>query len=105
MRQTGQRFQPDFHEVTNVAHIQANDNYRNAITTLRTDTETAFLPRMDSAKVSACKQKDNESVSEYLARLIDVFNTYSGLTQPADLGNITHLGGPPGRQLCEGSLH
>lgn len=60
--------------------------YRVAITTLCDAIKAAFPTRMNTSRISECKQKDGKAVIEYYARLLEVFNTHSGLTQPQTLG-------------------
>ncbi|GLD56449.1 uncharacterized protein AKAME5_000879700 [Lates japonicus] len=37
-------------------------------------------------KIAACRQKDDETVSEYLTRLTEVHTTHSGLQRPTNMG-------------------
>ena len=67
-------------------HID-NYNYRSDVNYICAAIERAFPQRMDTARISACKQKDNESVQDYYARLVDIFETHSGIEQPTQLGD------------------
>lgn len=63
-----------------------NEDYLQTVIAVCTAIETAFPPRMDSIKITACKQREDETVSDFLAHLTDIFNRHSGLEQPTELG-------------------
>lgn len=67
-------------------HID-NGPYRVVITDLCGRRRNGFPVRMDMCKISACRQEDGESVSQYLAYLTEVHDTHSGLTCPANLND------------------
>ncbi|XP_038634516.1 uncharacterized protein LOC119953920 [Scyliorhinus canicula] len=62
-----------------------NVPYNAFVTGLVDACQTAFPVRMDMTKIATCKQRDGETVSQYLTRLTEVHNAHSGLTPPADI--------------------
>ncbi|XP_038649394.1 uncharacterized protein LOC119964181 [Scyliorhinus canicula] len=67
-----------------------NVPYNAFVTGLVDACQTAFPVRMDMTKIAMCKQRDGETVSQYLTRLTEVHNAHSGLTPPADM-NIAEV--------------
>lgn len=57
-----------------------NGHYRDAVRGLCDAFIQAFPVKINMERITACKQKDDENPDEYLTRLTEVFNTYSGLT-------------------------
>ncbi|XP_072538883.1 uncharacterized protein [Salminus brasiliensis] len=59
-----------------------NRAYRTMITDLQERLRTAFPPTINTARIAACTQRDGELVQDYLVRLTQVHNDFSGLEQP-----------------------
>ncbi|XP_078066764.1 uncharacterized protein LOC144492531 isoform X1 [Mustelus asterias] len=62
-----------------------NVPYNTFVTGLVDACQTAFPVRMDMTKIAMCKQRDGETMSQYLTRLTEIHNAHSGLTAPADM--------------------
>jgi len=62
-----------------------NGPYNAFVAGLGDACRAAFPVRMDMTKIAMCKQRDGETVSQYLTRLTEIHNAHSGLTPPADL--------------------
>ncbi|XP_051252539.1 uncharacterized protein LOC127361734 [Dicentrarchus labrax] len=67
---------------------ESNAHYRDVVRLLCDAFTQAFPVKVNMEKITACKQKDDENPDEYLTRLTEVFNTYSGLQPPDGLNNI-----------------
>ncbi|XP_043542139.1 uncharacterized protein LOC122547599 [Chiloscyllium plagiosum] len=52
--------------------------------TMATACRQAFPVRMDMTKIAMCKQREGETVSQYLTSLTEVHNVHSGLRPPDD---------------------
>lgn len=74
-----------------------NDVYRMAGGRLADGIRERFPRKCDAAQVSACTQEEGEKVETYLNRLTNVFNEFSGMTQPAQLGDSASMWE---QQLC-----
>lgn len=70
---------PDWEHDENMA-------YREAIRALCDAVKAAFPAKVDAAKIVNCRQGRDETVEQYYDRLFEIFNTYSGLEQPTQLG-------------------
>ncbi|KAM7420041.1 hypothetical protein PAMA_014651 [Pampus argenteus] len=70
---------------------ESNANYRDAVRLLCDAFIQAFPVKINMEKITACKQKDDESPDEYLTRLTGVFNIYSGLQPPDGVNNIPNV--------------
>ncbi len=66
---------------------ESNAQYRDIVRCLCNAFTQAFPIKVNMAKITACKQKDDENPDEYLTRLTEIFNTYSGLQLPDELSN------------------
>lgn len=64
-----------------------NEPYRSAVELLCRHVKTAFLVRVDIAKIDSCIQRKDEAVQEYYVRLYETFNKHSGITEPPDRGD------------------
>nr|XP_046258505.1 uncharacterized protein LOC124066281 [Scatophagus argus] len=67
---------------------ESNAHYRDVVRLLCDAFIQAFPVKINMEKITACKQKDNENPDEYLTRLTEVFNTYSGLQLPDEPNNV-----------------
>ncbi|KAL0150426.1 hypothetical protein M9458_054243 [Cirrhinus mrigala] len=63
-----------------------NDGYRRAVGTVARVIKETFPTRVNMSKISRCRQEKDETVDDYYCRLHDVFNKFSGLTEPANRG-------------------
>ena len=69
-----------------LAHLNWNNDanmaYRNAMTALGQAIAHAFPAKIDMTKVTDCTQGADESTSEYMERLLKVFNEHCGIPEP-----------------------
>lgn len=47
----------------------------------------AFPLRMEMTKISLCKHLDGETIMQYLTRLTEIHDTYSGLERPLNMND------------------
>lgn len=70
---------------------ESNAQYRDAVRHLCDAFTQAFPIKVNMEKITACRQKEDENPDEYLTRLTEVFNTYSGLQLPDELSNTSDV--------------
>ncbi|KAM8741686.1 uncharacterized protein AB9X84_018994 [Acanthopagrus schlegelii] len=68
----------------------SDDNlvYKDVIGGLCYRIRQTFPLKLDMGKISACKQRDDELLADYLVRLTAVHTTHSGLAKPRVMGGI-----------------
>ncbi|XP_066529926.1 uncharacterized protein [Hoplias malabaricus] len=62
-----------------------NNDYRKVITDLQGRLKQAFPAMVNSSRIASCVQKDDETVSDYVARLTMVHTESCGLDKPVTL--------------------
>ena len=87
MGTTGARISTTYPE-QDLRLVKAEWDHRDVIAALCDWIRNTFPLKMDMGKISACKQRDNEAVTDYLIRLAAVHTTHSGLVRPPVLGGV-----------------
>ncbi|XP_043561879.1 uncharacterized protein LOC122557838 [Chiloscyllium plagiosum] len=65
--------------------VEQNGDFNAFVAVLVTACREAFPVQMDMTKIATCKQREDETVSQYLTCLTEVHNAHSGLRPPEDI--------------------